>query len=711
MGFGLRKLFVWVVSLGALLAIFLLYNRISKSPQIDFDTETEFIDTVDESNAGEFGSEIGTIGDVEVTTLKKTKFLHRNKNKEVDREFGFEELLHEEGDEWQVEKPYMNIFQHSFKCYITADKGEVQLETVAGRTSPKNATLLGNVVIHILPENSSDIRESFIYLDDVVFISDKSQFSTAGPVKFTSQDARMLGRGLELVYNNELDRLEFLRIIHLESLNLVTSSRGSLFSSPERDIDTSVGTGSRVQTDQPAKSAPADVPQKTEEMRAAGRQGEHYRCVFSKNVVIEAPGQLIFAHQVSINNIFPSKSSSRKSNKAETINKDNGEINNVTVAKQSEPNESPEEFVDIAVTCDGGIVITPMDSARADSDSGMLSSAGLVATGGEELKSLKVAGGRTVLVAQKIDYCASTRDTVATGPLELTFYVNDIMGAEAETNSVPVKATARKDAKFLDELNQVIFEGDCLCTMDREDPNIQQEYTLSAPKLTVSLSRDKTSATDIEHLTANGGVVRLATIKTAEEKLLGGIELKCRKFDFDTDRQLFLATGPGLIALDNSNISEPNSEVGKFSFNRPSWAFVRDFDTLKYFLEANKVIADAAPQGTLRIDYFPVVQGQYGQQATATAGHIEALLYETLGGQTELSTLTATGGIHYEEEHTEFDGNQLFYDANRSILTVQGDEVQPCYYNGVLVDAIEHDLKTGKVSFEITGPGVLQRRR
>lgn len=708
MAFKARKFYVWLISLAVVLTMYLLVSRLSETPQIERGPAAESAGTV-----ADFNSEIGMIGDVGVGVVRKARYIHLNENKEIDREFGFEKLLHEEGDNWEIEKPYMNIFRRNLKCYITADKGQVQVETAAGRTSPKDATLTGNVVIHILPENSGVIKESFIYLDDVIFISEKSQFSTAGPVKFVSQDAQMLGTGLELVYNDEADRLEFLRIIHLETLRLKGSSKTSLFPSQQTEVDSSAGVSSQVQTKLPDKPVAVVDFQKAKRTLAPSqktveqRAGEYYRCVFSKNVVIDTPEQLIFADQVSINNIFSPRSSSSKSNEADTVGEDNAETTNVPVARPSEPNESPEEFVDIAVTCDGGIVITPMDSARAPEYSAN-SEPEVTETDDKSPGNFDDVNGRTTLVAQKIDYCASTGETVATGPTELTFYVSDIMAAESGKNktSIPVKVTAQKAAKFSAALNQVIFEGDCQCTMLREDPNSRQKYTLSAPKLTVDLSGDETSATGIDHLTAGGGVVRLATFKTADEKLLGGIELKCRKFDFDADRQLFLATGPGLIALDNSRVSEPNEPVGRFSLQRPCWAIIQNFDTLKYFLQSNQIIADAEHQGIL-IDYFPIVQGQYARQISATAGHIQAFLYEAAGGQSELSTLSATGGITYEDEDKQFAGSRLFYDANESIITVHGDGAQPCLLNGAAVDAIELDLKTGKVKAKILGPGVL----
>ncbi|MCK4784353.1 MAG: hypothetical protein KAV87_11420, partial [Desulfobacteraceae bacterium] len=235
---------------------------------------------------------------------------------------------------------------------------------------------------------------------------------------------------------------------------------------------------------------------------------------------------------------------------------------------------------------------------------------------------------------------------------------------------------------------------------------------LSAPKLTVDLSRDKSKqssafAAGIEHLTATGGNVKLATVKTTEKKLLGGVELKCRRFDYDTARQLLLATGPGLIKVDNSNIATPKKRLSKFSFQKQCYVIVRDFETLKYFLETNQIVADSKRERIL-IDYFPIVRGQYGQQVSATAGHIEANLYEAAGGRTELSTLTATGDISYEEEDIQFIGSNLFYDAAKSIITAWGSEFQPCLLNGALVEGIEYNLKTGKAKSKIVGPSVLQ---
>jgi len=837
MGLRLRKFYIGLISLGAVLVIYLL---VGKTPDIDTNRPAELTQNIPDSNIGKVGRKVGTISRVGVGSIQKAEYTHLNKNKEVDRVFGFEKLLHIAADEWEIEKPYMNIFQRNFKCYITADKGRVQIETTVGRPSPKDATFTGNVVIHILPEKSSGIKESFVHLDDIVFVSERSLFTTTGQVKFVNEDVQMLGRGLELIYNGELERLEFLRIIHLESLHYKSSSKAALFSSEKTDVDSSSGTNSQVQTKSPSKPVAANAAQKAKAASTAGKQpskqseDRYYKCVFSKNVFINAPEQLVFTNRLSINNVFWPRNSGSTSSinqnqpyKTGSLKPDNAKKSDIAITPKNNPAKSSEKSADIVITCDNGVVVVPMSAAKTDID---LSTFGPVqsAPAGTYAppEKLKKADGRTILVAQKIDYCASTKNAVTEGPLELTFYsksvaaepneavvpvtitaqkearflaaakqavfegnclckvprgepnsrqdytlsspkltvnlakdkhkpsftsadifaagpaeltfyvdMNDVGQKDTKKTVIPAKVSAKKEAKFLSASNQVIFEGDTLCTMLKDGPNIRQKYSLSAPRLTIDLPRNKSrsyssaSTAGIEHLTADGGLVRLSSIKTAgsssrfaketqnrnQGKLLGGIELKCVRFDYDTAQQLFLAAGPGVIKFYNSDTSKSDAALDGFSMQKPCWVFVEDFATLRYLSQSNLVIADAGPQGILLINYFPVNNNQplYDQQVTATAGHIEAKLLETVAGagRPELSTLTALGGITYEDKDKRFIGSELFYDYSNSVITVHGDELQPCLLNGAFVDTIEYDLKTGGVKAEVTGPGAFQRKR
>jgi hypothetical protein len=713
MAFESRKLRVGLISLGAVLVVYLLYGLLSKTPPIDM--REEFTDNIADSNIGGFGGEGGRIGDVYVPGIQKARFTDLDKEtKEVIREWGFEKLLHDTGEEWEIEKPYMNIFRRTFKCYITSDKGRVQVETVAGKVKPKGVKLTENVVFHILPEDDSGINESFIYLNDVDFVSDKSQFSTTGLVKFVSQDVQMLGRGLELVYNEGLERLEFLRIAHLESVHARVPLEMRLLSPSQTNVDGPADTNSRPEIQQPNEPAVAAGSQKTKPLTGAGTQvveqteDKDYRCVLSKNVVIKSPYDLVFADdEVSINNIFRPN----VSGKGRDVPSKKG---SEPTKKGSEPNESEQELIDIVVTCDGDIIITPMDSPKILKGSAK-PAAEITRTDSPALAEvLEDANDQTIFITRKIDYCAATGNTVASGRSELTFYTGDPTHAKAEKKTIPVKVTARKKAEFFPALRQAVFEGDCQCIVIREEADLQQKYTLSGQKLKVNISEDKDKRTSdltlgIDHLSATGGVVRLVTLKTAGEKFLGGVELKCVQFDYDTAQQLFLATGPGTITLNNSKASEPNEVVGRFSLRGPCWAIVKNFNTLKYYLEENRIVADAGSQGMI-INYVPIVNGRYGQHSVVNANHIEALLYQIPDGQSELSMLTASGGITYEDDDNQFVGSELFYDHHEFLMKVKGDELQPCYFNGALVDGIEYNVRTAEGTVKVIVPGALQMK-
>ena len=236
--------------------------------------------------------------------------------------------------------------------------------------------------------------------------------------------------------------------------------------------------------------------------------------------------------------------------------------------------------------------------------------------------------------------------------------------------------------------------------------------------LTIDLiedANDRTSASapGIKHFTADSGVVgeivMLISKKTAGKKQLGGIQLESRKFDYDPDMGLFLATGPGIMTMDNSQIAPSKTETAKFSLGKPCYAVVREFETLKYFIQENRIIADADSEGLI-INYVPVVNDkiQFDQQATITTPHIQVDLIKTASGQSKLSTLSATGGIVYEDQDKLFEGSTLFYDAGKSLVTVHGDELRPCSYNGAFAGSIEWDLKTDSIKTDVAGPAILQ---
>lgn len=731
MGLWSRKVRIGLISLGVVLSVFLLYSLISKTPRIEIDTGPELVENLADGNIGHIDGEVGEFGRVGVGPVQKARYVHLNEQKQVDWELGFDELVHEAGNEWEVKKPYLNRHQPDVVCYITADRGRILVESAGGRPHPKIAEFTGNGVAHFVPKVPGNAREGFLYLDDITFLSTTSKFSTPGPVKYLSEDAQMFGKGLEFIYNDYFQRIDLLRVVHLESLSL-KSEQADFSSRPAKD-QTPADANSRSQTKALEKTVATDDSKQVKSVSdpntqaTAQKQAQRYRCVFSKNVVLDSPEQLIFAlEKLSIRNISRQEESAEQSDKADPcspVDMDKASTgSDADVQKKlepntpSSPNSPPKEQppIDIVVTCDDGFVLTPMDVNIGDTNSPLVGREELLATACEELTQLKEGDERNLFIAQRIDYCAATQDTVAVGPSELKFYARDLFRAGANDVVVPVTIATQKKAQFLPTANQALFEGGCVCTMLREDPNGQQKYTLSAPKITVDLTEQEdeplsSMANKIEHLSAPGPTTRFSVIKMAEQELLGGFEVECAGVDYDAKQQLFLASGPGKVRVDNTKVPEPNEDAGRFSMRRKSYSIVESFETLKYFVEKDEVIAEAGGQGVV-VHYFPIVDGKYDRHVTITSSHIEAFLYETADGRTDLSTLYATDGVTYVEEDVEFKGSKLFYDAVKGVITVEGDDSQSCILNGSLVDKIEYDLKTGRKKFKLVGPGTLQRK-
>ena len=845
----MRRLLVGFISLGAVLAVYLLYTGVSDTPVIDTDPGADFAEIAADSNMSGLDGEMGKIGGVGIGTTQKAYFININKETNVlEREWGFEELLHEARGFWDLEKPYVNVFEPDFTCYLTADKGQVQVETAVGRTTPKDATFSGNVVIHVLPTESSDMKESFVYLDNITFLSERSQLSTRGPVEYVSEDVRMRGTGLEIIYNELSDRIEFFRIVDLESLR-IKSSQMAMFSTEETAAETP------AEVAEPDETLVAAVPEDNTEQspedtqaQVERKQGVFYKCILSKNVLIDTPDELIFADQrIVINEIFWSKDSSRSSGEAEPGDANDTETvvaadeqdrdvdannivsnvmddPNVIVAASGDPNQLSDEKVEIVVTCDNGLVLVPTDTVRVLDEYMQGPNEPEVSAAGRP-EQIENNTERTVFVAPRIDYDAVTGDVVAEGLSQLTFYTGDSMDADANEPPVPTKITARdgveffqaanqiifkdclgsmpqdglteqrdvtflspeatvnlpadksvqpdvlaagpvrvtfymqdandagaaqdpntarapaepvpvtvtaqKQARFSGTANQITFEDDCRCTTVREDPNGVTQYMLLSDLITVDLPKDTNDASakptaGIERLTATGGVVRLATTKTAKPdpnmaeyvsdanatESLGGVELKCSRVDYDPVRGLFVAAGaPAEIRMDNSRVTLEEQDPNGFSLSEPCYVFLENFDTLKYFIHEDRIVADAGAKGALWLHYIPVVDGEHdlGAITTATAPHVEAFLVEGADGRTELATLAATGGIDVNDlaNGNHFLGSELFYDHKTSIMKVTGDMTKPCLCNGILVDEIEYNVNTGRLEFEVVAPGAL----
>ena len=300
--FSSRKVKIWLLSLTALVVLFIFYNILSQTPVLKVAKHSyEYTDF----NVPGMEGGAGRIGDAQVGNIEEARFetLDR-KTKRLKRVIGFAKVLHKTGDLWDIDKPFMDIFEDDYTGHFTADSGSVQVETVGSEPSPKDAVLTGNVLIHIVPNSDSEIKEGHIYLDDITYDSDRSMFTTPGSVKYISDDAELVGRGLEIIYDNENNRMVMLKVIEIDFLRVKLLPESAQAQEP---VDTAehvesqdVVASASVSDDQPTDPAPV------QSQPAPVDDAKRYICSFTDNVVVEYGRQMVFANELTVSDITES---------------------------------------------------------------------------------------------------------------------------------------------------------------------------------------------------------------------------------------------------------------------------------------------------------------------------------------------------------------------------------------------------------------------
>ena len=698
---NVRKLIVGLVVLGALLVVYFAYLRFGDTPILTAESSPAAPGPVAEAAELEGEGAVGTIGGVGVGRIQQTRFTHRNESNEVDRVFGFVELRNQQGDQWEITRPYMKLFFPGFRCDVTADRGKVQVETAFGRPMANDAQFSGNVVIHVIPVNPDDLLEFFIHLDDVGFLAEKSLFTSSGDVRFLSRIAQLTGTGMELLYDAARSRLELFRIFDLESLRLRSSEFGAL-----------TGLESQGSPEGRQASAQASAPKPSEPMETPG---DLYQCVFRENVTIRTADRLIAARDIlTIDHIVRNRSAELERvadpNVAEPLPLPGPDGLDTAPSPHPVVAAIPEEAFDVVVACDGGFTITPM----AVSTGALLANA----EAGEKPSTSRepmVPSDRQYLTARRIDLNAATSDAVLTGPVEMVFPVdpNGLTGEQVGGDPVPVTVTAQESVRYVAASNHILLEGGCTVDALRDSElSLRQEYHLAAPRLVLDVIGDPNAqdklAVRVRKFVADGGPVALRIMRRGPDGLLGWTRVEAWALQYDRAPQEFEIIGPGYVWLHNAE-ADPKADANGFSLRWPCYARLSNFDTLTYSEVESRIVAkDDGRQ--LLLDYFPLVDDEYTRHIVTVGGHVEAELDE-VNGRTELAGLTVSEGIQYEDEVNHFVGSSLVYDHATDLVIVHGDDVLPCTLNSALVDEIEMNAKTGRLKTEIPGPTVLQVRR
>lgn len=769
-----RKLILWLLSFGGVLIAYLLCARTNplgsgrvSAPEPKPPKQVDWKATPAPS---------GRVGQAKIGPVETARFILK------DREWGFAKLLNpQEGqDQWELEKPYMKVFNPGLYCYITADRGLVQVEqTAPGKFVPKQAALAGNVRLEVPAAQSRSLGGATILLEDVVFTADKSEFSTDGPVRFFSDNAEMSGTGLVAVYNEQMNRLESLKIINLE---LLRAKLRSLPAAPKATPSAAAGPTTSatelVTGEVQADSAPLPPPQQKHE-------GLYYRCILKDDVVIEYGSSLsILADEVHVHNILWQRGPDRRSPEQQPAQTEQAQLRADNMAHQqtetdgNEPDskvapaadgapghsqrEQPaeQEAVELVVRCKGGVEIAPMwedepaaTSASSENVSGNERSAATrpgradqaeVSITDDQATVTRPVGGfnynpdgperpnnGNLLRATRIDYDLASGNAVARGPVEFTFFGALASPDKKAAKPAPVTVSAEKHLLLISQSRQAVFEGGVVATTTEQDAGQQRQSKLCCDRLVVTFADSRggnrsdmqaISEGTVSYLTAQGDTIRLEMVRMEAGEVRGGMALKCRQLDYDAAQQQLLAAGPGVIKIDNSGLRPGPKKPGKFGLERPGWALIENFAVLRWFRATQRITAQAqqpeepaeaqaAPAlPSIHIGYVPIVDGEYGQAISINSSRVDAAYEQIPSGGFVLRELTASGGITYVEGDVyTFAGSRLHYDGEHW-LRVQGEQGQPCLFNGAAVEHIAYDVTTGNVQADIITPGAVQLR-
>ncbi len=160
--------------------------------------------------------------------VARARLVHRNVEGQVDREFGFEQLIREEGDHWIVAIPYSTQSLGKMRCYIHADRGELRFDGALNQPTPDGGTFRGNVVIEIASSDPNSIDACTLYLDEATFSAQNKRFTSSGPVRLVSGSTELVARGLELSFDEPQEGSGPSRLTMVNGVGVRITRTGSL---------------------------------------------------------------------------------------------------------------------------------------------------------------------------------------------------------------------------------------------------------------------------------------------------------------------------------------------------------------------------------------------------------------------------------------------------------------------------------------------------
>ena len=296
----LKRVFIALVTLGVAVGAFWFYSQHQRTPDISQYGLAEPNDAF--KQIGDLGGQGGQLAGLTVDEVSDFIFEDRDDDYRVYQKWGFKELLHRRSGVWEVVSPFMTLFESEVTCFVTADRGVFRVEEINNSPRPRDVTFSGTVKVHILPKAGSGIEEIFIDLDEIIFQSSKSRFSSSGQILVRSPSVRMSGQGIDFIYNADQKYIQYFRMVALDYLRVRTPREGGLFSFKKEEEVSAEST-----LPQDANGVVSDV----EDANALSASlGPIYTCLLQDNVVIRTPKQKIHSlSHIALTNILWPKTS------------------------------------------------------------------------------------------------------------------------------------------------------------------------------------------------------------------------------------------------------------------------------------------------------------------------------------------------------------------------------------------------------------------
>lgn len=374
----MRKVWIGLTAFGIVLAGFWIYIALTEPIHIKVPDATDSRET----EMPPIDADSQPIGDTVIGRVNQARyFRYHPETKTIIAEYGFEMLLNpgEGSSRWRVEKPYLIFYQSDYKCRIDAARGTFQVEMMGEQGIPSDAQLDEDVVIHIMPTPGSRMTDTMIYMDDLAFSSERSEFSTNGPVTVESAQIQMEGYGLVLIFNTGIGKVEYLQIKDLDFLQLKGfASSGALEANGSEAVDENHEPGRSRPAGGATAQAPASEPTMLDQ-EIIESSNNLYQCVIRDNVIIRYGNELILsgADEVDIMNIrFSGNSASNQENsfsqkseqpalRADASASSQNPGTPAGSAQQQPTDSQASEQDDVVVICDGGMIIQPMQANMA----------------------------------------------------------------------------------------------------------------------------------------------------------------------------------------------------------------------------------------------------------------------------------------------------------------------------------------------------------